>query len=125
MLRAHEHAANSYHSCKPGSGTCIGVTFHGKGCSAGATEKHNLAEGRCVRAMENGKADSSMLKASCSKNGTITVLEYENASDCSGAPSGKHGFKSGAQCSSSSPISTSGCGDPTPSRNDCPRVSVC
>ena len=103
---------NSYTSCKHGQKGCISVDFHGRGCSAGATEKHNLAEGRCVRAMSNGKPDSNMLKASCnSSSGTMTVLEYANASNCSGPRSSSSTFSSGSKCSSNYPIKIHGCGE--------------
>ena len=41
--------ARSSDSCRTGSQGCISIAFHGKGCSANATESHNLAEGRRVQ----------------------------------------------------------------------------
>ena len=99
----------SYNSCDRGEPGCLSVGRFMKGCKAGPTEIHNLEARKCVRAMDNGTADHSMLKATCATDGSITVLEYARTNNCSGKPSGAHAFKLNASCSSKYPVKTVGC----------------
>ena len=123
-------SATSYSSCRPGSAACLSVNFHDKGCGANATERHALKAGQCVRRMDDGKRHSSMVKASCNRSdGAITVLEWKNASTCSGRAAETHTLKRGA-CSSNLPIKTAGCGVQSSGngsgekRPPCPRPSL-
>ena len=104
--------ARSSDSCRTGSQGCISIAFHGKGCSANATESHNLAEGRCVRAMEtSGLPGSNMLQVRCNKSsGTVTVLEFKGTNVCSGRNSSDT-FPGGSTCTSNLPLKITGCGE--------------